>query len=134
ARTRLLRSVGPPRDHHRMWCALVNRRVPHPGNRHSPSRWRSVRIIAGEGSLELRPRRRGFPPESSITICGLPEHKRRLAVSAWVPPPPSTSHPPSPLTTSSSRACTTTVAPPGLVSEALARDRKSTRLNSSPQI
>src|SRR5207245_8660401 len=92
----------------RMCCASVNRRVPHPGNRHSPSRWRSVRIIAGEGSLELRPRRRGFPPESSITICSLPEHSRRLAVSAWVTPPPSTSHPPSPLTTSSSRACTTT--------------------------
>ena len=61
SRTRLSRSVRPPRLHHRTWWACVNRRFSQPGNRHSRSRWRSWRIIGADGTRVSRPRRSGSP-------------------------------------------------------------------------
>src|SRR6266542_555292 len=66
--TRLSRSVAPPRSHHTMWCAWVNRRTPHPGNRHSRSRYLSWRISHSGGSRVTRPRPTTWPARSSITV------------------------------------------------------------------
>jgi hypothetical protein len=95
-RMRLSRSVRPPRCHQTMWCAWVKVRVPHPGNRHSPSRSRRCRIIHADGSRASLPSPTGSPESFSATICTRALQSSRRVVSAWIAPPSSTSHPPSP--------------------------------------
>ncbi len=86
-------SVGPSLPHHRMWWALVKAIVPHPGNRHPPSRLLRARTIRGEGSLELRPRPFTQPLGPTSTVSILASQARRRAVDTGTTPPPSRAHP-----------------------------------------
>jgi hypothetical protein len=86
----------------------VNLRAPHPGNRHSRSRWRSARTIAALGSRRVRPRASGVPEASSTITWIFASHPRRCrAGGSTTPPPPSSS--PGPPVRASSGACTTIV-------------------------
>src|SRR6266542_555295 len=128
--TRLSRSVAPPRSHHTMWCAWVNRRAPHPGKVHSRSRYLSWRIIHSGGSRVTRPRPTTWPARSSITVWTRPVHSRRRAVSGWMAGPPSISHPPVPSTSPSRRAWMITVARSGSGSAPMRAEHRATRASA----
>src|ERR671919_722352 len=129
-RRRLSRSVGPPFSHQWMWWATVNLRAPHPGNRHSLSRYRRWRIIHEEGSRPILPRPRRFPEKSWITVWTRESQRSLLAVSGWITGPPSSSHPPSPEEMASRWAWTTTVARSGSASAAIRAEHRATRASA----